>query len=318
MLLCVTRILELRLLEALRAVAHAGTFTAAADELGLSQSAVTRAVQDLERRVGARLLVRGNRGLRLTPEGEQALLLADQLLTLHDGGLARLQRYREGEGGRLVLSTIPSCAASLLPGLVSSFTRRWPDAEVVIRDGLATNVLEDVRSGVADLGVAPVSPDLPLDGLQAAPLLSDAMQAVFPPDHPAAALPSVTWADLVDDPFIRLSRDSSVRQLTDRGFAMAGRAPTKGYEAGNIVTVGGLVAAGLGVSAVPALVLNVLRFAGVVARPLLAPHLERTVAAVVATGPPPAPVARRFLAHLRNQRVPAPEGSTWIEDPVAG
>lgn len=307
------RILDLRQLIAFRHVAQGGSFTLAAHELGLSQSAVTRSLQELERRVGAQLLVRSSRAVHVTPEGEQILSLAERLLELHDAGLERLDRYHQGESGQLTLSTIPSCAAALLPALVSSFAAQRPDVSVQIRDGLAAVVAGEVRRGVADAAIVPVLPGQRLEGLRTRPLLRDGMHAVFPAGHPLGAGDEVSWEDLAREPFVRLSTDSSVRHLTDQGFAAAGVLPLVNHEVANIVTLGGLVAAGFGVSAVPALVLNVLRFAPVEARPLVGPALERTIAVAVAAGVTPTPVAKAFLTHLEEARdTPAPEGSSWV------
>src|ERR1044072_6666659 len=117
----------LRQLTAYTAVARAVSFTAAAAELHVSQSSLSRAVADLERTLGMRLLERDTRNVELTPAGTEPLRIADQILAAHRAGLAQLGRYVAGERGAVSLATPPSVAGLPPPPVISAFRARRPE-----------------------------------------------------------------------------------------------------------------------------------------------------------------------------------------------
>lgn len=293
------------------AVARAGSFTAAAGDLHLSQSSLSRAVAELERELGAQLLERDTRNVRLTPAGMETLRVAEQIVLTHRAGLSELTRYLAGESGVVALATLPSVAARLLPPAITTFRERWPLVSVRILDGLERSVLDRVLSGDADFAVTTVT--AAHRRLQREPLVKDRFQAVLPSDHPLTAQAEVSWAELAAEPFLAISLDSSVRRLTDAAFRDADLDVVPAAEASSIATVGGLVAAGLGVSAMPALVLPLMG-AAVTCRPLVEPLLDRTLEIVSREHRPLPAAADHFLTVLRDmrdRRTALPDGVSW-------
>ncbi|MEO3796124.1 LysR substrate-binding domain-containing protein [Nonomuraea sp. B10E15] len=125
----------------------------------------------------------------------------------------------------------------------------------------------------------------------------------------------VTWEDLAAEPFLAVGPEPSVRRLTDAAFEQAGAVVTPAAEAGNVATVGGLVAASLGVSAMPALVLPLLGPGHVVHRELTGPAVERRLDIVVRarrTLPPAAAAFLDLLDEARAEGREVPAGATWI------
>ncbi len=116
--------------------------------------------------------------------------------------------------------------------------------------------------------------------------------------HPLASRRTVTWAALAAEPFIAMSVGSSVRVLTDLAMADAGVSPTTVVEARNIATAGGIIAAGLGVSAFPELVLPLLSSTTIVTRALREPVVHRDIAIITSTTTTLSPPAQRFVAAL--------------------
>jgi LysR family carnitine catabolism transcriptional activator len=244
-----------------------------------------------------RLLSRDTRNVSLTPEGEHLLRLAEGVLRAHrDAGLA-FDRYLRGDDGTVEIAALPSVAAVLLPPVLKSFLSVHPGVHLRILDVLSHLVLDNVASGAAELGIT-IADWLP-SGLDAQPLVTDRMAVLLPPDHALCSQPVLTWATVAREPVIALAADSSVRVLTDRGFAAIGARSETFIEASNIGTVGGLVAAGLGIALLPSLVHPLLSFAGLVARPLVEPVIDRQLAVIARSGTPLSPVAARFQAHLR-------------------
>ncbi|AQZ63643.1 LysR family transcriptional regulator YbhD [[Actinomadura] parvosata subsp. kistnae] len=304
---------SLRQLAAYVAVAQAGGFTAAAARLRVSQSTLSRAVSDLERVLGVRLLERDTRNVQLTAAGRETLRVAEQIVDAHRSGMKQLRRYLLGESGVVAMATLPSVAAVLLPRLISAFRGRRPGVSVRIMDGLERAVLGKVLNGDADFAVTTVG--AASDRLEHRPLIRDRFRAVLPESHPLADRDEVTWEDLAAQPFLAVGPESSVRRLTDAAFEQAGAVVAPAAEAGNVATVGGLVAAGLGVSAMPALVLPLLGPGHVVHRTLVGPAVERRLDIVVRarrTLPPAAAAFLDLLDEARTEGREVPEGAAWI------
>jgi DNA-binding transcriptional LysR family regulator len=287
---------SLRHLEVFCAVARARSFTRAAEELHLSQPVVSRTVRELERSLGVDLFTRTTRSVALTPQGEELLELAGDLLDRFERTMDRFAAYCRGDYGRIVVATLPSIAAGYLPPILVDFLSENPGMTVEILDVTAAEAARAVESGAADVAIA--SPTT-TPSLRSELLLRDRFVAVLPPSHPALSRRSVTWAALAAEPFIAMSVGSSVRELTDFAMAEAGVAPTNVVEARNIATAGGIIAAGLGVSAFPELVLPLLSSTALVTRPLRAPEVHREVAVITPVDHSLSPAAHRFVAALR-------------------
>jgi LysR family transcriptional regulator, carnitine catabolism transcriptional activator len=319
------------------AVADAGSFTAAGEHLHLAQSSLSRAVADVERRVGVTLLQRTTRRVRLTPEGREFVRVARDVVASFDRGMNHFAGFLDGTRGLVRIATLPSLAATLLPTVVSVFRQDHPEVGISIEDSLLGQVIAHVDGGDADLAIT-VSGDQPA-GLTFEPIAVDEFSCVFPSGHrfgaesdpaqagtaqagtaqagAAQAGAGLTWSDLHDEPFIAFDPASSVRSHVDRAFAAAGATPATVTEARNIAAVGGLVAAGLGVSAVPSLVLPLLEFARLEHRPLTGPEVTRSIGVVTDPRRPRAPAVDAFLHTLgaaRSIGLRLPPGARWVAD----
>jgi LysR family transcriptional regulator, carnitine catabolism transcriptional activator len=302
------------------AVADAGSFTAAGEHLHLAQSSLSRAVADVERRVGVTLLQRTTRRVAPTPEGREFVRVARDVVASFDRGVKHFAGFLDGTRGLVRIATLPSLAATLLPAVVSVFRQNHPEVAISIEDSLLGQVLAHVDGGDVDLAIT-VSGDQPA-GLTFEPIAVDEFSCVFPSGHRFATGPggtpmTLTWAELHDEPFIAFDRASSVRFHVDRAFAAAGATPGTVTEARNIAAVGGLVAAGLGVSAVPSLVLPLLEFARLEHRPLTGPEVTRSIGVVTDPRRPRAPAVDAFLHTLATARASGlrlPSGAHWVAD----
>jgi DNA-binding transcriptional LysR family regulator len=288
---------SLRHLEVYCAVARARSFTRAAEELHVSQPVVSRTVRELERSLGVDLLIRTTRSVSLTPQGEELLELAGDLLDRVERTMDRFAEYCRGDYGRIVVATLPSIAAGYLPPILVAFLAQNPGMRIEILDVTAAEAARAVESGAADLAIA--SPATTAS-LRSDVLVRDRFVAVLGEHHPLAARRTLTWSALADEPFIAMSVGSSVRELTDQAMADAGVSPTNVVEARNIATAGGIVAAGLGVSAFPELVLPLLVSTAIVTRPLRAPVVHRDIAVITPSTTALSPPAQRFVSALQS------------------
>ena len=288
--------LTLHQFEVFQRVAVTGSFTRAAADLRLSQPVVSRTIGDIERLLGARLLERTTRSVEMTAAGREFLAVADSILDTYRLGLRHFSAYRAGEYGHVTIAALPSVAAVLLPPIVAGFLAEHPGITLHLLDGTTREVLEHLRSGAADLAVTDQSPASA--ALDVHPLAEDRVLAVLPAGHRHSWRPELTWADLATERFIAFSQDSSVRRLTDLGFAQAGVEPETLVETRAVATAGGMIAAGLGISAMPELVLPLLSFTQLATRPLERPAVTRKLALHLRPGGTLHPAARQLADHL--------------------
>ncbi|WP_064743676.1 LysR family transcriptional regulator [Actinomadura rifamycini] len=308
--------LTIQQLRIVLAVAREGSFTAAGERMRLAQSSLSRTVAEVERRVGVVLFERTTRRVLLTPAGQEFAQVAERVVAEFDRGIGHFTGFLAGTRGLVRIAALPSLAATLLPAIVSRFRRDHPDVRVQIEDGLLGQVLDRVRGGHVDLAVT--VPTGPQDGLGFRQIAVDHFYCVFPRDHRFAAEPDpLPWTELGDEPFIAFDPASSVRAFTDRALREAEVRLGPVTEARNIAAVAGLAAAGLGVSAVPGLVLPLIEFARLERRRLVLPELTRPIGILFDPRRPQAPVVKHFLKLL--EEGPAEEsphfvGAEWTND----
>lgn len=299
------------------AVHEAGGFTACATALHTTQPSLSRTVAEVERRIGTPLFTRTTRRLETTDAGREFVAAARRVLETLDGELRRFDGYLAGVQGRVRIATLPSLAALLLPGVVAAFRSERPQVDVTISDALADEVLERVRSGRADLAVTVVSGrEQQLDGLAVRGVAEDGFCALLRATHPLADRNTVSWDELCGMPFIDFDETTSIRQHVDRALTEVGARPRPVATARNIAAVAGLVAAGLGVSAVPGLVVPLTDFAGLVAVPLQNPVVRRRIALVHApTLSSPTALAFANTLTSRRERPELPAYAAWTNSP---
>ena len=140
------------------AVAEERQFRRAAERVGLSQPALSAQLRELEEFLGTALLSRTTRSVHLTAEGEKFLLRARNILADLESAVLEVRDHASLRRGRLAVASIPSVASRILPGIVASFTERYPGIDVQVIELGARDVERCVAGGNADLGIA-AAPD---------------------------------------------------------------------------------------------------------------------------------------------------------------
>jgi DNA-binding transcriptional LysR family regulator len=244
--------MELHLLRSFREVARERSFTAAAKNLVLTQPAVSQQVKALEDELGERLFDRTGRDVRLTAPGEVLLEATERVFALVDDATRRIREARTSDEGRVTLACGDTVTLYLLPPVLGEFRRRFPKAEVSVRNHASREVLDLVLSGAADLGVATAPPHLDA-ALEAAPLLDETFVLVLPPAHPLSTKASVSPSDVDGEPAVLIAKPAVTRSILDRGLREAGVRLVPVMESGNFEVVKAYVARGFGVSVLPAM-----------------------------------------------------------------
>ena len=194
--------LDVRRLVVLREVALQGSFSAAAQALTYSQSAVSQQIATLEREAGTRLVERNGRSVRLTDPGRALVRRADAILTELEGAERDLQLIAGLRGGRVRVSTFASAATALLPEAVTAFRAAHPGVRVELTLVEETaEAVEGLRAGRTDLALL-AEPLAEPGPVEAHHLLDDPMLAVLPAGHPLARRRALRLADLAAEPWV--------------------------------------------------------------------------------------------------------------------
>ncbi len=194
------------------ALAEYGSFVAAAAYLKTSQPALTRTVKRVERILGVTLFARNTRRVEITAAGREFVAVAERVLTDLQLTVRSMSEVSSEQRGRITLTTYSAFASHTLPDLVRHFRDTRPSIELRIREGRQSEIVEDVRSGVADFGIGYVN-TLP-DMLQATLLRKEPLYAVIPNAHPLAKKrPRVRLTDLRDEPLVSPPSDTYLRRL---------------------------------------------------------------------------------------------------------
>jgi DNA-binding transcriptional LysR family regulator len=290
--------MEIRQLRYFIAVAEELHFRRAAARLHISQPPLSQQIRALEDEMGCLLLARTRRRVELTPAGEAFLRDARALLQELDGAVATAQRINAGQTGRLRVNFVGSALLSIVPGIVQRFRGARPGIELELRERSTVEQLRAVRAGVVDVGL--VRPPVEADPeLRFETVMRERTLAAMPVGHPLAQLRRVPLKRLSAEPFVLFPRAQApgFHDLLVGSVAAAGAPPQVVQYAPEMLTIIGLVAAGIGLSLVPASVAR-LALEGVTYRPVAgAPGAE--LMAITRAGDA-SPLVSAFVAQARD------------------
>jgi DNA-binding transcriptional LysR family regulator len=236
-------------LRAFVAVARARRFTRAARRLGTTQPSLSRRVQQLERTVGAKLVVRTPAGVVLTSAGERFLGHAERALASIDAGRTAIEELSGEPRGMVALGSQPTISAYVLPSLLARFVSRYPEVVLRLREGLADAIEERLASGELDLAIMNL-PVRRLD-LAAQKLWQEDYLLVVPAAHRLAATDrALALSEVATEPLVVATGAQSTQAL----FAACeerGVPPRVVVDADNLEAVRRMVERGLGVALLP-------------------------------------------------------------------
>lgn len=271
--------MELRHLRYFVAVAEELHFGRAALRLRTAQSSLSAQIRDLEAEVGVRLLSRTKRQVHLTDAGRAFLAEAQNILKQAENGVRLARRADRGELGRLGIGFVPSADCISFPEILRVFKKRAPRIEIVLRNLSAIEQLAALRQGEIDIGfLRPPGSD---PTIQSETIIREPFVVAVPKGHPLAKAREVAVKELHNEPLLLCSRQHAALQHDSiiTMFRSADVVPRILFETDHIQTILGLVAAGIGISLLPASVEN-LRAPGLAYRRIkgAGPHLEMAVA----------------------------------------
>lgn len=286
--------MELAALRSFREVCRLSSISAAAQNLGYTQSAVSRQIAALERQLGSSLLERHTRGVRPTPAGLVLLEHAHAIVTRAERAAEEIAAVGRDQATRLRVGAVPTAAATLLPRALARYVQDRPGARVGFVEDVTPKLLPRLLEGELDVAViTDYPPGLPLlAGVELVRLLDDPLCLLLPLGHRLADHDTVELSQLADETWVE--DDPGAATLLTGACARAGFTPRIDIECGSLLGKQAFVAAGFGVTLVPRLLTPALR-ADLLVRDLADAPTRTVLAAVPTTHREP---AAHFLAAL--------------------
>jgi LysR family transcriptional regulator, carnitine catabolism transcriptional activator len=285
-------------LRAFAAVAEQGSFRKAANQLVISQPALSNQIRDLERAVRMSLFHRTTRSVRLTEEGEQFLVRVRCALGELESGLHEMQGQVVIRGGRVIVACLPPVACCVLPRVIASFARNHPGVEIQVLDEYEVPLVQRVLEREADFGLGP-EPGAN-DDLSYRKIFEDSFVAVVPCDHAIAAHPTVRLRDLANYPLLTVPPGAYMRTYLERVFDEHSLVLNPAFDANHPSTLCGLVEAGLGVAILPKMVLQMMGNTALQTCEIVEPRLPRQIGIIQRRDQVFTPSAAIFLDTVRN------------------
>ncbi|WP_186374280.1 LysR substrate-binding domain-containing protein [Roseomonas gilardii] len=289
--------MNLRQLDAFRAIVLSGSTLAAARRIGVSQPAISRLIADLEHTVGFPLFERRNRRLLLRPEGRDLYTEVEMSYVGLEKIAQRAQQIRAQSGGQLRIACAPAASLGLLPEAIRRFLERRPDAAISVEIGPSHRVAELAATRQFDFGIAA----FPLSGRGIILHQVVSLPCVFvaPPGHPAQRRTHVTPEMLAGQNFISQERDSDLRRDVDAIFDSRGIERRLVVEATTSAHAIHLVRLGVGISIVDPLTAAAMQ-EGVVQRPFQ-PHIDYAYAILLSDDAVLSQAAKELLEILTQE-----------------
>ena len=246
----------------LREVAQRGSFSAAAEALSFTQSAVSQQIAALEREAGTTLVERSVRGIRLTDAGRALVRHTEAILGRLAEAEAELEAIAGLRGGRLRMASFESAGATLMPLAIATFRERHPAVELSLSLAEPMDSLPKLKSGELELALAfgadgVATPDN--ESIERVHLLDDPLYLALAPDHPLARKRNLRLADLAGDAWIEGTPNCACSAMLRRACERAGFSPRIAFESDDYAAIQGFVAAGVGVALIAELALTNVR-----------------------------------------------------------
>ncbi|GAD24827.1 LysR family transcriptional regulator [Acidovorax sp. MR-S7] len=292
--------LSLRQLRAFDAVAHCGAFAAAAQQLHITQSALSESIRMLEEAVGVRLFDRTTRTVGLTDAGVSFLQDVRMALEVLERGVRRMDDLGALRGGLVRIAAAPSVLAGVVLPCLPALRRRHPGIQVELHEDGAQGIADRVRKGLVDFGVGAWRAASG-DGLEGEPLLSDCMGLLARPGDALLAEPHLCASQLAERAFVGLTVDTAISQLLEHADGMPASVVRPALRVSNTLLLCEAIRLGLGISIVPALtarhpLLRDLRFS-----PLAQPRIVRRIMVMQRARRSLSPAAGLVLEALRRK-----------------
>nr|WP_321460347.1 LysR substrate-binding domain-containing protein [uncultured Cohaesibacter sp.] len=286
-----------RQIRAFLSVASHLKFTRAAEELNISQPALTVQINQLEEALSIKLFNRNRRQVSLTAAGHDLLPLFERIAADMDEVMTASSDIYQARRGVVRISALPSVTSRIVPRAMASFRQTHPNIQVRIRDVVAETVVEMVKNEDVDFGIgARLTPDREI---KVENFITDHVCAFYQSGHPLEdAKPILKLNDCTAFPLVLTGKNSSIRVLFERAMAREGTEVEIAAEANYMSTALGMVRAGLGVAILPMSAIDAGSVLGLAYKQIDAPWLHRRIGIIRKASRSDSPVAEHFIRAL--------------------
>lgn len=242
--------MEWQQLEYFRVVAKLQHFRKSAENLAISQPALSRSINKLEAELGVTLFDRTGRSVRLNKFGRIFLKRVENGLNEISIGIQEINQLKNPHTGTVSLAFLQTLGLTILPGIISNFHKQYPHVEIQLYQNKAFDIINQLLNREIDLcliGTFDANPKL-----KWYPLLDEELFLYVPANHRLATRTSVALSELSKDSFIGFKKDAWMREVTNSFCEKAGFTPAVKFEGEDVSTLAGLVSSGLGITIIPA------------------------------------------------------------------
>ncbi|MFG1174319.1 LysR family transcriptional regulator [Erwiniaceae bacterium CAU 1747] len=288
----------LRQLRVFVAVAAQGSFSQAGQTIGLSQSAVSHSIKELEAEMGIRLLDRTTREVILTEAGEQLASRLEHLLEELNNTLLDVRSYGQQRSGTVRVAASQTISAHLMPQCLAAGQLNYPEIRVMLRDRPQQWVLQSIRNAEVDFGIV-IGP-LHSDDLQCEAILDEPFLLLCRMDDALAQQQTIHWHMLNQRTLVLQDYASGSRVLIDEALQQQQVKAEIAQEIGHPATLYPMVEAGIGISILPALALPLPQGRPLMVRRMV-PEINRTIMLVRRKNRSLTPAAEAIWQEVRQQ-----------------
>lgn len=284
---------QLKYFQKLATILH---FTKTADELSLSQPALSRSISRLEQELGVPLFERKNRGLILNSYGEIFLLHVNRALWQIAEAKQEITNMINPDHGTISLAFIQPLGSSFVPNLIGAFQKQKPEIKFHLTQDTSKKILSQIESAEVDIGFCIAQE--PIEGLSSLPIMNQELFLIVHKDHRLSGKDQVDLCEVADDPFVLYKPETSLHDMVEKLCRDAGFHPKMSFEAFEERTVAGLVGANFGVALVP--FLPGLDMQKISLIPVRNPNCLTVIQMVWRTNSYMSPAAMHFKAFVEN------------------
>ena len=241
--------MTLKQLKAFLVLARTLNYANAANELCLSQSALSLSIKTLEEELGGKLFKRNTRRVEITIEGQSLIPYAKKLLANWEDMEKDVKQRFKLNRGTLNIASMPFATHAVLPEVMHDFAQQHPNISFSIHDITNEKIIEKVQEGIFEIGIC-FEPKAN-DQLIFQPIFNEDFLALLPKHHVLAKQKSVTWPELCSCPFVTLQNPSIIRHVIEEHCAALQVVLDLKVECHQISSLSHFVAYGMGVSAIP-------------------------------------------------------------------
>jgi DNA-binding transcriptional LysR family regulator len=285
--------------QAFLAIADHGSFQRAATSLHLSQTAMTRRLQNLEANLGVKLIERTTRSVTLTVIGSDFLPQARRLMCELSNALLEIREYGKAQRGNVCLACVPTAGIQFLPRIIQQYSALFPNNRITVLDHASDAVSDAVLRREAEFGINVDQSHHP--ELASRRLLTDDYVLICRDDHPLARRRNVTWNQLEPHPVIFAGHASANRGLLDRALAAGKLKLNVFYEVQRSSTTLGMVAEGVAAAVVPRLAIQKGSYPRVRTVALTDPVVSRSLVLVTRSSAVLSPAAQALYDLIRQR-----------------